>query len=118
MSTRIGTLLACAALALQGAAAHAAIENVENAYESDVAHVTLPSSTAGQVVIRECAGCTPVVLRVDGKTRYFVGAPSSPPVSLAELRSAAGAEDARGRLLVVFYDLRTNVVTRIVLNAA
>ena len=116
MKTRLQITLVAAALALWSTAAPASIKNIENAYESDPAHVVLPAASGGQIIIRECSGCTPVVLRVDAATRYFVGA-SNPPVTLAALRTAA-ADGAASRLLTVFYSLETGIVTRIVLSAA
>ena len=117
MSTRISIVLATAALALWSAAAPAKLKNVENAYESDPGHVVLPANASGQVVIRECAGCKPVVLKVNNQTRYVVGTTSSPPVSLDALRKAAAADGAESRLLTIFYSLDSGFVTRIVLAA-
>lgn len=115
MHTRFAITVACAVLALSSAASMATITNVENAYESDTAHVVLPSAPGGRVVIRECASCKPVVLRADRATAYFVGA-GAPPVTLAELRAAVGRVDGAARLVTVFYRLDTGVVTRIVLS--
>jgi hypothetical protein len=58
-----------------------------------------------------------VTLRTGNSTRYFVGTGAAAPVSLKQLREAAAADTAGERLLVVFYSLETNVVTRIVLGA-
>ena len=115
MKNRTWIALAAAA-ALWSGAAQSTLKNVENAYETDAGHVLLPSSASGQVVIRQCAGCKPVVLRVNQATSYFVGAPSA-PVSLDVLRKAAGADGADKRLLTVFYNLDSKFVTRIVLSA-
>lgn len=117
MSTRTSLIVAAAVLALWSAGASADWKNVENAYESDTAHVSLPGNAGGQVVIRECSSCDPVVLRVNNQTAYFLGRVSSPPVSLAALRKAAAADPAGSRMLTVFYSLESNVVTRIVLGA-
>ncbi len=116
MKTRFGIMLAATALALASATATAKLKNVENAYESDTAHVLLPSSSGGQVIIRECSGCKPVVLRVNRDTTYQI-AGSGAPVSLDALRAAAAADAADSRLLIVFYNLDSGVVTRIVLGA-
>ena len=101
--------------ALWSGAAPATLTNIENAYETDTANIRLPDNEQGQVSLRECATCKSVVLRVNQDTRYLIGA-SSPPVSLDQLRKAA--ERAPGRLVVVFYNLDSKVVTRIVLSAA
>ncbi len=116
MNTRI-SLIVAAALALWSIAGSASIKNVEDAYESDAAHVTLPANASGQVAIRECAACKPVVLKVNNQTRYILGAASSPPVSLEALREAAAADGAESRLLTIFYSLDSGFVTRIVLAA-
>jgi len=98
-------------------AAQAALVPLEDNYELGLNEVTLPRSSAGRVVIRQCDGCDPAVLRVDSSTRYFLGNQNS--VSLADLRAAADA--ARKPELTgvyVFYKPETGVVTRIVLSVA
>ena len=116
MKTRFAITLVATAMALASATATATLKNVENAYESDAAHVLLPSSGGGQVIIRACPGCKAVVLRVNRDTAYLTGSPSA-PVSLAALRAAADADGADHRLLTVFYNIESGVVTRIVLGA-
>ncbi|MCC7259012.1 MAG: hypothetical protein IT486_11645 [Gammaproteobacteria bacterium] len=115
MNTRFTITLAAAALALWSAGAPASIKNLENAYESDTEHLLLPSAPGGRVVIRECAGCKPVTLRIDRATAFFVGAGTT-PVTLAELRTAAAGVEGAARLVTVFYSLDSGVVTRIVLS--
>lgn len=117
MNKILSTGILAAALALATGTATATLKNVENAYETDARSVSLPASVGGRVVIRECATCKPVSLRTGSATRYFVGAGSAAPVSLKQLREAAAADKDGDRLLVVFYSLETNVVTRIVLGA-
>ena len=98
-------------------AAHSALIPLEENYELGLSEVTLPRSSAGQVVIRQCGECDPEVLRVDGSTRYFLG--NRKPVSLAELRAAAAAARKPEQTGVyVFYKPETGVVTRIVLSLA
>jgi hypothetical protein len=97
--------------------AQAALIPLESNYELGLNEVTLPRSSAGQVVIRQCADCDPEVLRVDGSTRYFLDNRS--PVSLDELRAAADAVREPAKTGVyVFYKPETGVVTRIVLSLA
>ncbi len=115
MHTRITITLAAAALALWSAAATASLKNIENAYESDTAHVTLPSAPGGSVVVRECDQCKPVRLRSDRRTAFFVGSAGT-PVTLAALRAAAAEPRDAPRMLMVFYNLDTGVVTRVVLS--
>lgn len=116
MKVSTASLLLGLLLAFGAGTASAKLRNIENAYEGDIRSVTLPDNASGQVVVRECPTCKPVVLRVSNSTRYYVGLPSSAPVSLQRLRKAAAAAGGE-RLLTVFYSLETNVVTRIVLGA-
>lgn len=106
-----------AAFALWCGAAQGALKNVENAYETDAGHVSLPSGPTGEVVIHPCTTCKTAVLRVNAETRYLVGA-STPPVSLEAFRQAMAAKGADKRLVVVFYNLDSLIVTRIILSAA
>ncbi len=115
MKNRIRFALVAVAALCSGAAL-ATLTNVENAYETDTGHATLPANARGQVVIRECAGCKPVVLRANRETRYFLGS-SGVPVTLSELRAAAAVEGSAEHLLTVFYSLDTGFVTRVVLSA-
>jgi len=103
------------AAALWSGMASSAMENIENAYETDAAHVRLPSNASGDLAIDPCPTCESVRLRVNAQTRYLLGRSA---VSLAAFRQAATAAGAEQRLMVVFYDLRSNTVTRIVLGAA
>lgn len=97
--------------------AEAALVALERDFELALNQVTLPRSSAGQVVVRQCGDCDPEVLRVDANTRYFLG--SNKPASLAELRAAADAvRDPKRTGVYVFYEPETGVVTRIVLDLA
>ena len=98
-------------------AAHAALIPLEENYELGLNEVTLPRSSAGQVVIRQCADCDPEVLRVDGNTRYYLENRNA--VSLEQLRAAADAvREPEITGVYVFYKPETGVVTRIVLSLA
>lgn len=119
MNKRIGRFLVAATIATMAtwsAGAIAELKNLENAYESDPSRVVLPSGVNGQVVVSPCSGCSPVVLRVNNATIYRIGGSKAPPVKLEELRLAAAADGAKRRLLTVYYDIESNVATRIVLN--
>jgi hypothetical protein len=104
------------AAALHGSAALGEAVNLENAYEASAGDVRLPSNPRGQLVIRECSGCKPVLLRVNPETRYLL-APSREPVTAEALRAALDAADDE-RLMTVFYSLQTGFVTRVVLGPA
>ena len=110
-------LVLTAALALWSGAAQSALTNLENAYETDMAHVRLPSGTPGDLVVDPCPACQSVRLKVNAQTQYRVGR-SSPPVSLTAFRQAVETQGAEKRLLVVYYNLESLIVTRIVLSAA
>jgi len=106
--TLFTVLLACSGMAL------AALDILEQAVEADVSDTTLPTHTAGSVVVRECTGCEPLVWRVNAASSYYIGSRSH-PVALGELRAAAAS--GQHEMLYVFYKPDTNVVTRIVLSA-
>ena len=116
MTKRTWIALAAAA-ALWSGAAQGTLKNVENAYETDAAHLLLPSSPSGQVVIRGDAAGKSIALRVNEQTHYLLGAPAT-AVSLDALRQAAAAKGADQRHVVVFYNIDSRLVTRIVLSAA
>jgi hypothetical protein len=114
MKYRIHIALGAVA-ALCSSVALSSITNVENAYETDTSHVSLPANARGQLVIRECTGCKPIVLRVSKETRYLV-APSRESVGLAALRAVVAADKDAKRMLTVFYHLDSGYVTRVVLS--
>ncbi|GMW07198.1 MAG: hypothetical protein QY320_11095 [Gammaproteobacteria bacterium] len=116
MKNRIRLALVAAAT-VASAAAFADATNLEDAYEAAAGDVRLPSNPRGQLVIRECSSCKPIVLRVDAGTRYLL-APSREPVAVEQLRTAIEAADDDDRLLTVFYSLKTGFVTRVVLSPA
>jgi hypothetical protein len=95
--------------------AGAVLETVEEAYELTLLQVRMPASSADSVVIRTCATCEPVRLRVNAQTTYRL-AYGEAPVSLAEMNSFIGAiADRQDTAVAVFYEPESLVVTRIVL---
>ena len=76
-----------AAVTLAGLAqlAMAATPAVEEAYEVRVSDLTLPTNDFGSVILRQCAQCDFVTLRVDGGTQYLFQGRSLP---LKEFRAA------------------------------
>ncbi len=116
MTDKTVVFAAALLLALVTGQAAARTENLENAYESTIGGVSLPAGLGGTLQVRECDRCKPVSLRVAATTRYFVGTPASPPVALAEFRKATADPRHARNLLTVFYDLKTNTVTRVVLS--
>lgn len=110
-----GIALALAAAADAGAAR--TMEYTEGAYEVTLATLVLPASASGKLSVHTCATCERISLQVNMNTTYSFG--GSKPMSLGDfqqavtrLRGRPGAA-ANG---VVFYDLATKRVTRVVLN--
>jgi hypothetical protein len=116
---RISFLPAFAAfsLTLTGPVSGRSLEMIEGAYEAVLADVTFPARPVGNLIVRPCTGCDPVVLSVDASTVYET---SAGPVTLPELmdlvdglrRSAPGA----GTAVTVFFALDSNKVTRSVVH--
>ena len=96
--------------------AFGALDRIEEAHELALSQLQLPLSAAGNVVIRDCNGCSPLLLPVDARTRYQVGA-SGEPMPLKEFRKFLAARN-RDELVTVLYDTESNTVTRIILSPA
>jgi hypothetical protein len=115
--TRLILALALALAAVGNAGAARTIEYVEGAYEVTLASLVLPASVSGRLSVRTCAACAQINLQVNGNTAYSFGSRKPMPladfrVAVAQLRQKPGAR-ASG---VVFYNLTTKRVTRVVLN--
>ncbi len=96
--------------------AFAALDRIEEARELALSQLQLPLSAAGNVVIRDCNGCSPSLLPVDAQTQYQVGA-SGDRMSLKEFRKFLASRN-RDELITVLYDTANNTVTRIILSPA
>jgi hypothetical protein len=98
-------------------ASHAALVPLEESYELGLDQVTLPAHSAGQVVIRECAACSPKLMPVSSSTSYYLEPQRR--VTLRELQDVADSLRKKQSVGVyVFYTPETGVVTRIVLGVA
>lgn len=93
--------------------AFGALEALEQASELEVSGIRLPTSSAGQVVYRKCAGCDATIWPVDAATTYHIGAGSA-PVPLADLRQAVASNQYE--MIAVFFAPDSGVATRIVLG--
>jgi len=93
--------------------AHSAHGIIEESYELEFDAVTLPNNGNGDVKFKLCDHCGNTRLDVDGNTTYHNGA-RTPAITLTELRAAAVAQNAK--LIYVYYDPATEVVTRVVLS--
>ncbi|RMF96493.1 MAG: hypothetical protein D6727_08135 [Gammaproteobacteria bacterium] len=113
MRSRRIFVLSTALLCLLPGLAGAALDALEEALELPLDQVQLPYSEVGDFTVRPCADCEPLRLAVDHETRYFV-ADNPEPVSLAELRAAAGELD--DGLIFIFHEPGGETVTRIVLG--
>jgi hypothetical protein len=103
----VATFLACTGLA------HAALDKVEDTYELSLSQVQLPTFSTGNVVVRACPDCEPVLRPVSERTEYRLGS-AGPQVTLRELRDAAKA--ARNGLVYVAFSTETGAVNRIILS--
>lgn len=94
------------------------LEMLEGAYELVLDDIVLPGSTAGTAVLQPCADCDRVGLRVSSATRYLFNGRELPlpdfSVTIDALRDSA---DGAAAAVAVFYDLKTNEVTRIAVVA-
>ncbi|MEO0997069.1 MAG: hypothetical protein AAFX58_06090 [Pseudomonadota bacterium] len=114
MKTTATRTIALVSALLLSAAAHAGVE-LEDAFELSSTNVELPASIGGSVILRECSRCDRVTVRVRSESLYFIG---KTPVTLAQLRAAFDAREARGETfgLVVFRDRASGFVSRIIIE--
>lgn len=106
-------LLIIATLLAFTSVSHAALESYEDTYELGLNEVQLPAYTGGNLVVRACADCEPVLRRVTSRTVYRIGS-NGPEVTLRELREAAAA--ASGGAVYVAYATDTGDVNQIILS--
>lgn len=99
------------------ASANRIVDQPEDAYETWLEHVTLPSSTAGYVIFKPCAACANQSLRVTSNTVYLLDGEPHPLAELAE--EAARMRDSLGpkrTAVYIFRDIETDAVNRLVLD--
>lgn len=83
----------------------------ERPIETTTVGLPLPRSTPGSMTISPCEdSCLAVTLEITASSQFFVGRKA---VSFADLRAVAISSSANA---VVFYDIKTNAVTRIVVT--
>jgi hypothetical protein len=116
--SRLILAIVLAVAAAADASAARTVEYIEGAYEVSLSTLVLPLSTSGRLSVRPtCGGCAPITLNVNASTEYTFGAGRS--ISLAELRTAVTQQRQKpggAATGVVFYNLATKRVTRVVLN--
>ncbi len=108
---RLATALLGALLA-GGAPAAPQNTTIEECLESGTRAVTLPGTPNGAVSANPCTGCPTLRLKLDARTRFFIG---KEQVSYARLREAAAKGDLR---LDLFYEPKTRSLSRVRLAAA
>ena len=87
----------------------AEVKALEQAYETSSDVTAIPTRAPSSMTVRACTNCPAQILRIDESTRFIVEGKHE--VSLTQLLEACGrATFGFG----VFYDARTNVVTRVV----
>jgi hypothetical protein len=93
---------------------------IEEALEIHLNFVEMPSNDADAIRINGCTACPTVTKDVTPATRYFIGRSELPLVdfraAVADLRAShRGAETT---LVGVFYNVESDLVTRIILIPA
>ena len=107
---RVAFVLGC--LVTGAALAAPTSGTIEECLESGTRNVSLPGIASGTVSANPCAGCPTLRLRVDGKTRFFIG---KEQVSFARLREAAAKGDLR---LDLYYEPKSRTLNRVRLATA
>jgi len=92
------------------------LEQIERSYELSLDAVSVPRGATSAVIFRTCDTCSSQSLAVTASTKYFV---DERELTHAEMLSAVDAIRLQpggndGTLVGLFYDIDTNVVTRIV----
>ena len=83
----------------------------ERPIETTTVGLPLPRVAPGSMTISPCeVGCSAITLEITTASQFFVG---HKPLSFADLRALALSSSANA---VVFYDIKTNAVTRIVVT--
>jgi hypothetical protein len=82
----------------------------ERPIETDTLQLSLPRAMPGSVTLQPCDGCSMVTLQLTAATQFFV---ERKPVAFADLHALVAKSSAN---VVVFYDTKSNAVTRIVVT--
>ncbi len=117
-TSRPGTLGLAALLLLSWALpAAASLGTIEQAYELSRRDVQLPGRPEGNLTVRPCSTCKPVLLRVTTATGWFIAPQTRKAVGQPALLAAYKAAAAKPATLVyVYYEPQTRRVNRIVLD--
>jgi hypothetical protein len=111
-SIRRLAVAAIATLAAGAALAAPQLQTHEECLESGTRDVSLPGIASGTVTANPCSGCPSLRLRLDAKTRYFIGKEQVP---YARFREAAAKGDLR---LDLYYEPKSRTLNRVRLATA
>lgn len=118
MISHLGSMLVAGFLLLGAQGAMAGLQALERAHELDLAQVSLPLTATGSLGLRPCAGCAAESLQLDEHTEFLI-LPGTGSTSLEALRREAARLVHRPRTsLFVFFDPRSGIVRRVVLDAS
>ena len=87
------------------------MQSSERPIETDTSDLPVLRAVPGSMTLRPCDQCAAVTLSVTPTSQFFLG---RRPVSYADLKAFAARTSAN---VVVFYDSKTDAVTRIVVSA-
>jgi len=98
-------------------AGHAAIRQIEQAFELGPAQIELPGRPDAQLTVRPCVGCPIIALRVTAATRWYSGPGEQQPVGQAAVLEIYRTASSNPQTLIhVFYEPQTLRVRRVVLD--
>jgi hypothetical protein len=84
---------------------------LDECLEGGVEASSLPDSVPAQIVATPCEGCTPVLLKIDESTQYFVGDDAVP---ISVMRRYSKVESSQIR---VCHDMKGRVTRVVVIGA-
>lgn len=105
-------LLTQAAFAAEEESDAPRMHSSERPIETNTLELPALRAVPGSMTLRSCEQCPAVTLSVTNASQFFLG---PRPVSYADLKAFAQRTSAN---VVVFYDSKTNAVTRIVVTDA
>lgn len=113
----IATLALCLGM-LSSAWGYRVLEQLEDAYELQLAAVTLPDGVDGSVVFTPCSSCRTMSLRVTERTLYEIGESLS---DLATVRARADeiratANGPQNAAVYLYVDVASQRVNRLALS--
>lgn len=83
----------------------------EEAIETSTSAVTLPRTVGGALMVRQCASCELLIVRLEADSRFFIGKRQVTLPELAKLLDDGGTHG-----LTVFYDRSDRTITRVVVS--